>query len=345
MISENGKALVYKSNELIEGRYRLSAVAQKIAASVISQVDPADSEPLPKFCLTISELSELSGVPKKRLVETISRYTKELKSIVIEVRKPQSHGYIQLGLFRQFELKDNKWDLEIEFEDRLAEHIKDFSSNFTKYHLIQLHDLKSRYSIRMYEILRKAHNIGKSRSSITHYQQNLDVLKKMLGAEDSYSDRYDLFRRNALVRAQKELKEKTDITFDFESIRYGKKVGAVKFTVKHNADFKPKDGTIDLLMNMPQYDYEMDPGAKTLITHSLPWVPNSTLKKLAKYDRDVLTKSVIDMLSRLESTEKLVTNKIAYFTKLVEINGKAMTSEQGQTLQEKMSDRSWDLDD
>ncbi len=285
--------LVYKSNELIEGRYALSAVAQKLAASVISRVDPRGEDPLPKFKMTIPELSELSGIQKEVLYRTIGSYTKELQAIVIEIRKIGSNDYRQLGLFREFEFDSNKRILSIEFEGRLEEHIRDFSGNFTRYQMIQLRELNSKYAIRLYEILRKAHNMNKPTNSVTVYEQPLESLRLMLGVKTTaYKNRFDLFRRNVIEVAKSELREKTDLQFEFENIRHGRKIGAVKFFIRHNERFEQVDETAEGQLLLPEVDESMLGMVKLM----LPDVEDrDAVLLVAGYTKEELTEALMDL--------------------------------------------------
>jgi plasmid replication initiation protein len=45
-------------------------------------------------------------------------------------------------------------------------------------------------------------------------------------------------KNRILVQAQKELKEKTDISFNFEEIKTGRKITSLKFIIKQNKDLK-----------------------------------------------------------------------------------------------------------
>ncbi len=56
-------------------------------------------------------------------------------------------------------------------------------------------------------------------------------LRKMLGAEDFYPA-YGNFKQRVLVPAQKELKKKTDISFEIEEIKEGRQVEKIKFIIR-----------------------------------------------------------------------------------------------------------------
>ena len=311
------RGVVYKSNKLIEGRYVLSAVAQKIAAAVISRVDPRPSksgDPLPQFVLSMAELCEIAGISRPVLYRKIRSYTKELKSIVVEVeREDRKEGYKQLGLFREFDFDGSNMTLNIEFEGRIEEHIRDFAGNFTKYQLVQLSGLVSRYSIRLYELLRKSHNMGKTEKSVSFYQKSVEDLRLILGVEPKkYSNRFDLFRVNVIDRAQKELKDKTDLQFDYEKIKLGRRVVAIKFFIRSNAQFEAlgKPGIPEPAVILPD---DFDEGLFSMLKVVVPDIPDQdAILMVTGYDKNMLTEALMDLSRATRDT--VIENKHSYLT-------------------------------
>lgn len=306
--------LVYKSNELIEGRYRLTAVAQKIAASTISRVNPIDKgSPLPSFKWSIAELSEISGVGEYVLRNKLSSYTKELKAIVVELRKIGSKSYQQLGLFRVFTYDDDEKHLEIEFEDRLEGYIRDFSHNFTRYQLIQIQKLVSGHSVRIYEILRMAYNRAKVKKPDPIYESSLEELKAMLGIKkDAYSV-FANFRRKVLEVAQKELNEKSDITFEIETLKKGRKIAAIRFHIRHNEQqqFEPVDETGGTIEGAVLAECR-DDGMLSMLKMVIPSLPDEQALLLVNgYNRDVLTEALMDLSNAV--VQGAVKNPVRYF--------------------------------
>ncbi len=311
--------LVYKSNRLIEGRYRLSAVAQQMCASVISRVDPTEKmgTPLPKFRLTIAQIAEMTGVKKQVLYRPITKYTKALKQIVILIDRADGRpGYRQLGLFREFEYDAVDGVLSVEFESRLEEHIRDFAGNFTKYYLGELTELKSRYSIRLYELLRKSHNMSKSDNEISFYRQSLDDLRQMLGIENGSYTMFSSFRRDVLNTAQKEIKEKTGLEFTFATQRTGRKISTVIFRVENNRN---QDAVLEgeLLLETPY-----DEGLYQMVAHLLPNVPHDELVAIITgYEKTMITEAVLAVF-RAHNASEIKTNPYAYFKGILKKIGK-----------------------
>ena len=88
--------------------------------------------------------------------------------------------------------------------------------------------MKSKYSPRIYEIL-KCNEFKKQ----GYIEIELEELRKLLRTEGMYHQ-YQDFKRKVIMQAQKELKKLTDITFEFEEIKTGRKVTSLKILHKSN---------------------------------------------------------------------------------------------------------------
>jgi len=88
--------------------------------------------------------------------------------------------------------------------------------------------MKSKYSPRIYEIL-KCNEFKKQ----GYIEIEIDELRKLLKTEGMYHQ-YQDFKRKIIIQTQKELKKLTDISFEFEEIKTGRKVTSLKFYIKAN---------------------------------------------------------------------------------------------------------------
>lgn len=85
-------------------------------------------------------------------------------------------------------------------------------------------ELKSGYSIRIYEILKRW-------QFINDVEIPLDELRKMVGATDKYLE-YHNFKKRVLAPAEKEIAEKTDLSFKYKEVKRGRKVVAIRFFIR-----------------------------------------------------------------------------------------------------------------
>ncbi|MCG7915919.1 MAG: replication initiation protein [Candidatus Thiodiazotropha weberae] len=334
--------LVYKSNELIEAQYELSAAAQKVAATLISKIDPNGGE-LPRFNLTVVEYAQMFGIARQSAYEMIDNVTSELKRVLIVLREPGSRSFTKLSLFRECHYTEEEKRVEFEFEERLDKHLRDFAGNFTRYQIRQIKKLKSKYSIRLYELLRKSHPI-KTTKNVTFFEVDLPQLKSMIGiGNQKIYKEYANFRWRVLLKAQKELHELTDIDFSFEPIRLGRKVHAVKFIVKHNKNHQEplpaKPEALQEITLPPELE-----SLKALIIQFIPNITDKTILLLCEVPRVVIMDSLMAYAGK--SASETIEKPLAYFMAIVQQKVKEEAEADGKkpdSTLDKLLDRSWDV--
>jgi plasmid replication initiation protein len=60
---------------------------------------------------------------------------------------------------------------------------------------------------------------------------DLQLLRSTLGIGKEQYKRYNDFKKDILESTQKELKAKADLTFEFDEIKFGRRVGAIRFRI------------------------------------------------------------------------------------------------------------------
>lgn len=211
---------VTKSNRLIEANYKLGAIEQKIILCLASNIQPSDSD-FKTYTLPIKEFADLIGVKSQHKYSDLKKITKELMKKVFEVRINKK--VIQVAWLSYVAYNETEGSIDIRFDPFLRPYLLELKREFTSYKLENVVQLKSTYAIRIYELLKQYEKIQERTFSIGN-------LRKLLGAEDIYPA-YGNFKQRVLVPAQKELKDKTDISFNLEEIKSGRRVTKVKFII------------------------------------------------------------------------------------------------------------------
>lgn len=127
--------------------------------------------------------------------------------------------------------------------------ISRLESHFTKYHIDQVSKFKSKYSIRLYEL------VIKWRSQKKTELFEINSFREMLGVTSEYKQMSD-FKINVLDRAVKEINEHSDITIKYEQFKTGRVISNFQFKIKPKAQQKPTQkvnrdpNTIDLFSKM-----------------------------------------------------------------------------------------------
>ena len=218
LISEKNK--VDKDYQLITARYKLSPVEQKLVLSIISLIRPTDSDFM-NYQIPISQFGFLTengnGVRLKK-------YCKDLMSKPLEVATED--GWKIFNWFAHIEYIKKNNMLECSVSPKLKPYLLELKDNFKSYDLKYILDMQSEYSIRIYELLKKSEKMG-------YFEIDLEDLQELLQVPESFKI-YNRFKEKVLQPTSIEIAKLTDIYFDFQEIKHGKKVAKIKFIIKRN---------------------------------------------------------------------------------------------------------------
>ena len=214
---ENG--LVVKHNDLIEAKYKLNLVEQKIILYTVSQLD-RDENNFKLVKVKISDIAELIGNEIHRYTE-FKKIANDLmdKKVVLssrpnlDMRWLASSEYIGEGI------------IELEFSEKLIPYLLQLKQRFTRYEIKNILSMKSSYSVRIYELMKQYENIGKREFELTEFNRCLGL------KEDEYSRIYD-FERFVLKVAKEEINRDTDLIIDYEKMRKGRKITGFIFIIE-----------------------------------------------------------------------------------------------------------------
>jgi Protein involved in initiation of plasmid replication len=248
---------VTKSNYFIlNSSYDLSLEEQKIILTLASMVQPQDEEFKP-YIFKIAEFMELLGVEDKSKYTQVPKLTKELMRKVFEIH--EENKIIQTAWISGVVYEKGSGKVTLKFNPDLKPYMIQLKEKFTEYQLSNVLTMKSKYSPRIYEIL-KCNEFKKQK----YTEIEVETLRKLLKAENIYP-MYADFKRKVIQQAQKELNSLTDISFDFEEIKTGRKVTSIKFYIHSNKSrYKAIDEICaDTDINVPTTESE---GSEGLIT-------------------------------------------------------------------------------
>ena len=220
MIETKTNNLVTKSNMLIEANYKLGVVEQKIILCLASNIQPTDSD-FKTYTLAIKEFTKLLGLKGTPKYTELRKITKQLMQKVFEIRIDKK--VIQVAWLSYVAYNESEGTIDIRFDPFLRPYLLRLKKEFTSYKLDNVVKIKSSYAIRIYELLKQYEKIQERTFLVTD-------LRKMLGAEEIYPA-YGNFKQRVLVPAQKELKKKTDISFEIEEIKVRRRVDKIRFHI------------------------------------------------------------------------------------------------------------------
>ncbi len=231
----NADHLVTQSNDLIEARHThpLSAREQKIVLTVVSMIQPSDVD-FQSYEIYIRDFHEMLGLEGREHYTQIKEVVKDLMTKVIEIPRNDG-GWILTHWASHIEYKTGEGKIEFAFDPKLKPYLLQLKKAFTSYRLSNILSLKSAYSIRLYELMKKWQHLGKWEVPIENLREKMGVIK---GKYPQYAN----FKQRVLSPSVKEVNDKTDIQVTFKEIRKGRRVVKIEFAIKHD---KEKEITID----------------------------------------------------------------------------------------------------
>lgn len=213
--------IVSKSNSIVEASYRLNVSEQRIIALLTAQIHPDDADFKP-YLFKVSELGDLIKSRNNAAYEEVRELTRGLIKRVLQINEPD--GPLQIAWLSSAKYFTSKGEVELCFDPKLKPYLLQLQSRFTSYKLRNVIKLRSRYSVRLYELLKQYETL-KKRSF------KLEELRLMLGLTKSELATWKDFRRNVIDIAERELPRKTDIAFSYTTRKSGRAVAFVDFTI------------------------------------------------------------------------------------------------------------------
>ena len=222
-------AVVTRSNKLIEARYKLSVIEQKIIYAIVSIIDSRQEQDFPEIKFNVKDLAEFCGIPKKNAYRDIEESTRTLLSKVIVIselkRKIQTH-WVQSAIY-------DTGTVVFELDKKLKPYLLELKSQFTSIKISELISFKSQYSGRVFELLYQHRSFGQRNFTLTE-------LKELLCLDKTEYTAYNDFRRFVIEPVVKDINKSTSLDVGYEVEKNGLKVVAINFFI-HSKPIAPKE--------------------------------------------------------------------------------------------------------
>ena len=227
------KKTVKKSNVLNELRNSNASMGIYRLFCVYLAHLPMNSEDN-KVTFTLADYAQVVGLDRPRKADLFA----QAHNIVGTTAgfDNEDGGFDVYPLFMDFKLHklDGEWAVSLECNPYIAPMIREQKGRFLRYKLYNTIYLKSYNQQRIYELLKQYERIGERTIPLAD-------LRAFLSIKDDEYPVWGDFAQKVLKVAQKAIKQSTDICFEYEPIKKGRPVVAVRFIIKKN------DGFIDQL--------------------------------------------------------------------------------------------------
>lgn len=221
-------ALVVKSNDLIrKNRFSLSLTEQRIVLYLISKIKPQDTVLL-EYDFNIKDFCEVCGIDYLNNLSQLKDIVKQLRDKSIWITLPDG-GETTVSWIEKPTLYRNSGTMKIKLDKDMMPYLIQLKENFTSYELIAILALKSKFSLRLYELFKSYEYLGE-------YQVSLEQLRKTMMLETEYPKTND-FKRYVIDKALEEINTFTDLDVSYEVIKQGRTIVGFNFSIQRAESF------------------------------------------------------------------------------------------------------------
>jgi plasmid replication initiation protein len=177
-----------------------------------------------------------------------------------------------MPFFQELEYVAGKGYISYEFNKAMLPYILNFNESFVKYHIKNILEFNSKYSIGIYELCKN--ELKSNRNKRTEKSISLEELREWLQTPKSYQ-KYENMKSNLLDKTCYDITFHSDIALNFREIKEGKKVIGITFLITKNyEDVNNKICLASLLA----------------LTRSMSYMKNEKVRNSIKEQRAILNK-------------------------------------------------------
>jgi plasmid replication initiation protein len=313
---------VVKSNKMIQGKYKMSALEQKLVLTLCSKIK-SDDDMFMEFTMTVNEFANFLGIDNKdyEFNRTLKRKCKILnnKDIEMNLGTKENPDWLFFHWFEYIRYIPGTATIKMKFSPVLEPYLLNLKETYTKYRLGYVINFKSEYSFRFYEIMKQYESIGERTITIEEIKDLLMIDK------DKYT-KYSHLKAKVIQKAIEEINKYSDIKINLEKEeKEGKKVVGLVFSINKNDYRYPVDNWLEYEKYNKKTKEELQVILDNLILarYKIHLSNNST---------DLFCKeAILELIMDLKNNEFENTNikyPIPYFTSVLQEKEKKLTGKE-----------------
>lgn len=232
----NNSKIVVKDNALIDASFNLSLVEQRIMLlAIVGARETLNLTPDVGIEVAVNDYIKEYSIESNNVYSHIREAAKTLKRREFSYldRYKGHEALTTANWVNRVTYVDSNGLVILYFSQEVISLISRLSEQFTKYHIKQVSDFKSKYSIRLYELVIKWLAVEKTE------KYSITSLRSKLGLEYEEYSTMSNFKSNVLDKAVNEINKHTDITLDYEQFKNGRIITNIQFSIKPKVKSKP----------------------------------------------------------------------------------------------------------
>lgn len=227
--------IIRKHNEIILACYSLTSSELRLIYSCISKIDYeqiVDENNI--FSINAHDYADTFNLHLTNARRDLKKAVDRIWEQDITIKGGAENGSdIKVRWLSSISIPDKKDrykndTVEIRFSPQIIPYLTNLKEqgNFTLYKLENISELKSSYSIRLYELMKKIQKISPQLIK-------LKELREMFCLNEKYKRMKD-FKSFVLDKAVKEINMNTDLLISYDNVKRGRSITGFKFSVKNN---------------------------------------------------------------------------------------------------------------
>ena len=295
--------LVVKDNALINASYNLEVTEQRlILLAIINARETgngitADS----KLEIQASDYASRFDISKEGAYWALKNAVNNLferQFSFKEADKKGNMGTVKSRWVSRIKYIDSTATLEITFAPDVVPLITRLEQHFTSYQLKQVAHLKSKYAIRLYELLIAWREMGKTP------QIDRQDFRNKIGVEDNEYMAMNDFKKRVLEPAIKQINEHTDITVKVEQHKKGRLISGFSFKFKQKQQPKSIESNRD--PNTTDLFAKMTDAQRHMFSHKLSEMPEMSKYSQGTESYQQFAVRIADMLLQPEKLHEFL---------------------------------------
>lgn len=310
--------LIRKANDLVEARYKFDIWETRVFTKMLTLIRQDDAD-FKEYRIYLKDIISDFGLQSdKAAYQWLKTGALKLGEKTVKILRDTDEGLkefrtkIVAGTESFVNDEDGKY-IDVSFHPRMKPYLLALKSRFTVYDARNILKLPSTYSIRIYELLKQYEKIGKRKFDLQELKEIVGAVEQIeVKGKKTEKDNYPLygnFRQKVLLKAERDLENYTDIRFEFEALKRGRKVKEIMFYIFPNIP-KKKDkkgrGAAKKATPMITPPKSEHPVFAELFPLIQEWVSPQLFEKwLTDYPESQVRNSISYTLNRLKKGEKI----------------------------------------
>lgn len=222
---------VVKSNTMIQGKYKLSALEHKLILTLCSKITSEDNI-FTEFTMSVNEFANFLGIENKdyEFNRTLKRKCKILntKDIEMNLGTKDEPDWLFFHWFEYIRYTTGTGTIKMKFSPMLEPYLLNLKEKYTKYRLGYVINFSSEYSFHFYELMKQFEAIGERTFTI-------DEIKELLMIDSNKYKKYSHLKAKVIQKSIDEINKYSDIKVNLEKEeKEGKKVVGLVFSINKN---------------------------------------------------------------------------------------------------------------